>query len=242
MKKGETLVSLDALRLKGFERVEHVSKTSYQDSSMVVIVPSREPYLHTTFVQALQSLAWPMNQRRAMFFVSGGEVGKAYDETLKSLLAHPELGAWKYLLTLEDDTLPPGDAVLRLIEAIEQGPYDGVGGMYFTKGEVNMPMCYGDPAEFTRTGVLDFRPRDVARALRDGMLIECNGIAMGCSLYRLQSFRDVPGPWFVTMQEGAGGATQDLFWCAKARRAGKRFAVDCRVRCAHADWKSGVLY
>jgi GT2 family glycosyltransferase len=235
-------IAVEGLKPLGFERITHVSKTSYQDSSMCVIVPSREPYLHTTFVQSLNSLAWPMNQRRAMFFVSGAEVGKAYDETLQQILAHPELGAWKYLLTIEDDTLPPADGVLRLIEAIEQGPYDGAGGLYFTKGEINMPMCYGDPGEFARTGVLDFRPRDVARAVQNGMLVECNGIAMGFSLYRTQSFRDIPGPWFVTQQEGSGCATQDLFWCAKARRAGKRFATDCRVRCAHADWKNAVFY
>lgn len=205
---------------------------------MCVIVPSREPFLHTTFYQHLQNLQWPMNQRRYMFFVSGAEVGKAYDDQLRGILGHPELSACKYLLTLEDDTLPPSDAVLKLLESIEQGPYDGVGGLYFTKGEVNMPMCYGDPAEFATKGTLDFRPRDVARAIRGGHLVECNGIAMGCSLYRMQSFKDIEGPWFVTNPSN----TQDLYWCAKARRAGKKFAADCRVRCAHADWKTGKFY
>lgn len=237
-------VPLEGIKLAGFERVEHVAKSSYVDSSMCVIVPTRTPFVHTMFVQVLNSLAWPMNQRRFMFFVSGAEVGRAYDEQVQQLLKHEPFSSCKYLLTIEDDTLPPPDGALRLLEAIEQGPYDAVGGMYFTKGEVNMPMCYGDAAEFARSGVLDFRPRDVAAAVANGgALVECNGIAMGFSLYRMQLFRDVPAPWFVTANDPVNGcATQDLFFCAKARRLGKRFAVDCRVRCAHADWQSGTFY
>jgi hypothetical protein len=239
-----TRVPLESVKLKGFERIEHIPKTSFQDTSMCVVIPSREPFLHTTFVQVLQSLMWPMNQRRYMFFVSGAEVGKAYDEQVKAILGVPELAACKYLLTIEDDTLPPPEAVLRLVEAIEAGPFDGVGGLYWTKGEINMPMCYGDPAEFARTGVLDFRPRDVSAAVQNGgAMVECNGIAMGCSLYRMSLFREISAPWFVTLNEpGQGSATQDLYFCSKARRAGKRFATDCRVRCAHADWKTGEFY
>ena len=238
----------------GQQRIKHVPRSSYIDSSMVVIIPSRSPdpvpgggdqwpWLHHAFQQRLQGLMWPMNQRRFMFLVTGAEVGKAYDEQVAAVLAHPELGTVKYILTIEDDTLPPQDAVLKLVESIEAGPFDGVGGLYWTKGEFNMPMCYGDPVEFARTGVLDFRPRDIVQALQRGEIMECNGIAMGCSLFRTQSFRDVPGPWFQTLNElGKGSMTQDLFWCAKARRAGKRFAVDMRVVCGHADWRSGVIY
>jgi len=238
------LVPLEGIKLAGFERLETVPKSSFVDSSMCVVIPTRTPYLHTMFVQVLQSLMWPMNQRRFMFFVTGAEVGRAYDEQVQAFLQNETLASCRYLLTIEDDTLPPPDGVLRLLEAIEQGPYDGVGGLYFTKGELNMPMCYGDPAEFARTGVLDFRPRDVAAAVQGGgSLVECNGIAMGFSLYRMELFRQVPAPWFVTANDPAiGCATQDLFFCAKARRAGKRFAADCRVRCAHADWNNGTFF
>ena len=237
---GDVTKSLKGL---GFQRIEHVPKTSYEDTSMAVIIPSREPFLHHVFVQHLQALMFPMNQRRFMFFVTGAEVGKAYDDQVAGILAHPELGTVKYILTLEDDTLPPQDAVKYLLESIEAGPFDGVGGLYFTKGDFNMPMCYGDPVEFTRTGVLDFRPRDIRAALHQGKVMECNGIANGCSLFRSSAFRDIPRPWFQTLNSSTEGSmTQDLFWCAKARRAGKRFAVDMRVSCAHADWKSGVYY
>lgn len=239
---GEAKKSLAGL---GYERIEHVPRTSYTDNSMVIIVPSREPVLHTVFVQALQGLNFHMNQKRALIFVSGAEVGKAYDEQVAAILAHPELKNWKYVLTLEDDTIPPPDAPLRLVESIEAGPFDAVGGLYFLKGGYNMPQAYGDPVEFARTGVLDFRPRDIRSALQHGEIMEVNGIAMGCSLYRMSAFRDIPAPWFVTRQdstEGQGMGTQDLVFCSKARRAGKRFAVDMRVRCAHVDYSTMTYY
>lgn len=243
MKKERLTIASASKVLLGFERIEHVPKTSFADSSMCVIIPSRDEYLHNVFVQHLQALMYPMNQRRYMFFVTGAEVGKAYDEQIQGILAHPELGTCKYILTVEDDNLVPQDAVLRLVESIEAGPFDGVGGLYFTRGDFNAPMCYGDPVEFARTGVLDFRPRDVVAAIQHGHVVECNGIANGCTLFRTQSFRDVPGPWFVTLNEpGVGAMTQDLYWCRKAKLAGKRFAVDCRVKVAHCDYKTMTYY
>lgn len=229
---------IDSVGLKGFERVEHVPKSSYRDTSMVVLCPLRTPMVHNRVVQAWQSLQWPMNQRRAMFMITGAEVGQAYDDQLAAVLEHPDLGKWRYLLTLEDDNLPPPEAALQLLEAIEAGPFDGVGGLYFTKGDLNMPQCYGDPAEYARTGALDFRPRDIVSAVKQGAIVPCNGIAMGCSLYRMSMFREIPRPWFQTNPSN----TQDLYFCSKAARAGKRFAVDCRVRVGHLDVQTGVVY
>src|SRR5690349_19443640 len=97
----ETMVHVGETGLKGFDRVEHVSKASYRDNSMVVIVPSREPWLHKQFVERLNSLIWPMNGKRAVFFVTGAEVGKAYTEQIQAVLAHPDLSKWRYVLTVE---------------------------------------------------------------------------------------------------------------------------------------------
>ena len=230
--------------MKGYARAEHIPKSSYRDSSMCVIVPTRDDSVRVKWLERFNGIVWPMNQRRYVFFVSGAEVGQAYNDTLKAILEHPELGSCRYLLTIEDDTLVPSDCALKLCESIEVGPFDGVGGMYWTKGDFNMPMVYGDPAEYARSGRLEFRPLDPSAALAAGnTLIECNGIANGCTLFRMQSFRDVSAPWFQTLNDpGVGAMTQDLFWCRKARLAGKRFAVDMRVRCGHIDWKTGIVY
>ena len=230
----------------GYERVELIQGSTYKDSSTVIIAPTRGmiPY---RVVQAWQSLIAPMNQKRAWLFATGHEVGRAYDDMLKFVLADPNLSKWKYVLTLEDDNLPPPDAHIRLLECIEWGKFDAVSGIYFTKGDINMPMAYGDPAEYKRTGVLDFKPRDIRAALANGNVMPVNGIAMGCSLYRMDLFKEIAAPWFVTVAdivEGKGVQcfTQDLWFAERACRAGKTMAVDMRVKVGHLDVNTGTVY
>lgn len=230
----------------GYDRVELLHGSTYRDCSTVVLIPTRG-MVHHRFVSALHGMIAPMNQKRAVMFCAGDEVGKAYDNMICAVLAHPDLSRWKYILTIEDDNIVPADAHIRLLESIEAGPFDAIGGLYFTKGDINMPMAYGDPDEYTRTGVLDFRPRDVVSALAGGHVMRVNGIAMGCSLYRMSLFRELPAPWFVTVADivpdkGPQCFTQDLFFCQTARRAGKTFGVDARVRVGHLDVTTGVVY
>lgn len=231
----------------GFERVEHIIGDTFKDNSTVIVIPTRG-FIHHKVVSSIMNLIAPMNGKRAIIWASGHEVGKAYDAMVRQVvLAHPELSKYKYLMTIEDDNVQPPDAHIRLLETIEWGKYDGVSGLYFTKGDLNMPMAYGDPEEFRRTGVLDFRPRDVREALAAGKVMPVNGIAMGCSLYRMSLFKELPEPWFVTVSdvvEGKGpmGFTQDLFFCERAKRAGKSFAVDMRVKVGHLDINTGLVY
>jgi hypothetical protein len=240
---GEQLASAG----RGFETFGHLQGSTFEDSSTVVVVPTRGLIPHQV-TQRWLSLISPMNQKRGWITAAGHEVGRAYDAAIKNILEHPELGRWKYVLTLEDDNLPPPDAHIRLLEAINYGPkFDAVSGIYFTKGDFSMPMAYGDPDEFARTGVLDFKPLDVRRALERGTLVPVNGIAMGCALWRLDLFREVPPPWFVTVadlipEKGVVSMTQDLYFCRQAREKGKRFAVDCRVRVGHLDVNTGIVY
>lgn len=231
----------------GFDRVDVLPGSTYQDNSTVIVIPTRG-MIHHRVVSAWQSLMAPMNQKRALLFAAGHEVGRAYDAMIQNVLANPELAKWKYVMTLEDDNIPPPDAHIRLLESIEMGPkFDAVSGIYWTKGEYNMPMAYGDPAEYARTGVLEFRPRDVRAAIANGHLMEVNGIAMGAALWRMSLFREFPPPWFVTVSDvipdkGCVAMTQDLFFAERMRRAGKRLAVDFRCRVGHMDVSSGIVY
>lgn len=238
-----------ALEGRGYETIKTLSGSTYKDSSTVVIVPTRGT-INWKVVQSWQQLISPMNQKRAFIFVVGDEVGHAYNNAIKNILADPELSKWKYILTLEDDNLVPVDAHVRLLESINQYGFDAVSGIYFTKGDINMPMAYGNPEEYNTTGVLDFKPRNILEALQHGQVMEVNGIAMGCSLYRMDLFREIQAPWFVSVsdvvsedgKQGVGMMTQDLYFCQNARRAGKRFGVDMRVRVGHLDINTGMVY
>jgi hypothetical protein len=237
--------SLDGL---GFTRIQHIPGSTYRDSSTMIIVPERANRFHVRVVQAWQNLIQPMNQKRGFIYVTGDEVGVAYTNTIKSILADPNLSKWRYIMTMESDNLPPPDAHVRLLESIEAFSLDAVSGIYFTKGPITMPMAFGDPAEYQRTGALDFKPLDLRASLEAGnRVVECNGIAMGCALWRMELFRQIEPPWFVTVADvvegkGVQAFTQDLYFCEKAKRAGKRFGVDLRCRVGHMDLTTGEVF
>jgi hypothetical protein len=230
----------------GFERVELIPGSTYKDSSTVIIVPTRGK-IHFKVVAAWENMFGPMNQKRAKLYAVGHEVSRAYEEMVKFVLTHPVLSTYKYLMTLEDDNLPPPDAQVKLLDSIDAGPLDAVSGLYFTKGDLNLPMAYGDPRSLLDRGVVDFNPRDVVKALDTGNVIEVNGIGMGCAVWRMELFRQFPPPWFITVNEhipaqGTMCVTQDLYFCERLRRAGKRLGVDLRVQVGHINVETEEVY
>jgi hypothetical protein len=169
--------------------------------------------------------------------VERAEVGAAYEAAL-DVIFHSQLADWSYMLTLEHDNLIAPDALLKLIEAIEKGPYDAVGSLYFTKGEAGQPMIYGNPA----TVPISFEPQQIYPD--EHGLQETNGVGMGCTLFRIAALKRLERPIFRTLMgsEGAGLMTQDLYACKKMREAGMRIAVDTNVRVGHLDFTTGICW
>lgn len=210
---------------------------TYKDLSTICVVPTRG-MIHAKVVQCWMGMMAPMNQKFLRMFVIGMEVGAAYSSAVDTILAHPDLSKWQYILTLEDDNMPPPDGLLRLYESIEgqvDGKrYDAVGGIYWTKGAGGQPMIYGDPHIMPR----NFIPqRPVPESVQP-----CNGLGMGFTLFRLAMFRDprIPHPWFRTVQEftpyvGAKAFTQDLWFFDQAGSVGHKFACDTRVKVGHHE-------
>jgi hypothetical protein len=172
----------------------------------------------------------PMNMPIVKVFVEGQEVGEAYDKTIESFVADPNLSKFKYVLTVEEDNMPPPDGLLKLLESIKD--YDAVGGLYWTKGEGGQPMIYGAPDE----SPMHYRPQEV---IPDAVQ-RCNGLGMGFTLFRMSMLRDksIQRPLFRT----APGSTQDLYFFKNAARRGYRFASDNRVKVGHLDPSSGVIW
>jgi hypothetical protein len=209
----------------------------YRDLSTIIVVPTRD-MIPARAVENWMGLMTPMNNRVIRMFVAGMEVGDAYNTAVSTILAHPELSKWKYLLTLESDNLPPPDGLLKLYESIEQ--YAAVGGLYWTKGEGGQPMIYGDPR-----GILNFQPQ----VPRVDTVQECRGLGMGFTLFSLDLFRDaaVPQPWFRTVQEwdpvnGGRAYTQDLFFFENIAKLGYKVACDTRVKVGHLSVEDGVVW
>jgi len=212
---------------------------SYRDLSTIIICPTRGmiPY---RVVQGLMGLMRPMNQKVVgPIFAVGMEVGAAYNAMIESILANPELAKYKYILTIEEDNIPPMDGLLKLYESMDK--YDVVQGLYWTKGEGGQPMAYGDPKVMPK----NFIPQ----MPKTGEVMEVNGLGMGFDLFKLDMFKDpdLPKPWFKTVQEvvpgqGARAYTQDLFFFESAAKAGYKFAVDCRCLVGHLQVETDVVW
>jgi hypothetical protein len=210
---------------------------SYLDCSTVALLPVRDDQpLHWKMSAALNSMIKPMNQPFSLQYLEGMEVADAYNHGIRMILDNPVLKKWRFVLTIEHDNPMPPDGLVRLIETMYAGPWAGVSGLYWTKGEAGVPMIYGDP----RDPESNFRPQP---PVVEGVQ-ECRGIAMGFALWDMDLFREDKqlqvrdGVWFQTKNDwtprtGIEAGTQDLEFSARAGKLGRRFAVDTRVRVGH---------
>ena len=167
-------------------------KNAYRDQSTIMIVPCLDK-IASKVVQNWMGLMTPMNQKFNRIFAMNMEVGAAYSSTIETILAHPELSKWKYIMTLEHDNLVQPDCLLKLLEDIELG-YDAVGSLYYTKGIGGKPMAFGEVHRHP-VGFEPFQPPP-------DTVTPCNGLAMGATLFRLEMFKDprFPKPLFETVQ------------------------------------------
>lgn len=213
---------------------------TYRDLSTIIVCPTRG-FISARIVQSWQGLIRPMNQKvLGPLFMEGMEVGEAYNQVLKMILENKDLAEFKFVLTLEEDNAPPADGLMKLYEHIDE--YDAIGGLYWTKGEMGQPMCYGDPRVMPLNFIPQVPPPD--------SVTPCNGLGMGFTLFRMEMFKDSRfeyGNWFKTKQEvvpggGAQVMTQDLYFFQKAREMGYKFACDARVKVGHYDAANQLMW
>lgn len=221
------------------EKIERLSKANtYKNLSTICIIATRGT-IPAKVLNSWFNLITPMNQAFIRLFAMGMEVGVAYSQTIEMILNNPELSKFKYILTLEEDNIPPPDGLLNLYENIEN--YSAIGGLYFTKGELGQPMIYGDPTQQQ----INFIPQ----LPKLNTIQECNGIGMGFSLFDINIFRDerIEKPWFKTVQQIVPNQpikqyTQDLYFFEKIRKLGYKVACDTRVKVGHYDLNSDIVW
>lgn len=209
---------------------------SWKRQRIIVVMPASHD-ISSKVVLTWLNLGFPPNNGVVRILAQDMEVGEAYSEAVSQIIAHPDLGQWEYILTLEHDNMPPPDGVIKLIERMENHPeYACVGGLYFTKGEGGVAQIWGDP----RDPSVNFRPQVPV----DGQLVECVGTGMGFNLWRVSMFKDerLRRPWFKTLKGAEGFATQDLYFWGNARQFGYRCAVDCGCKTGHYDKERDIVW
>ena len=122
-----------------------------------------------------------------------------------------------HLLTVEDDTFPPDDALVTLLAHRK----DVVCGWYPKRQAIRE----GAPIVI-KNGI-----RQHLNDPADGSLVELYTAVMGCTLFDMRVFERIQMPWFVTTPQ----LTQDSFFSQKAREAGFTLWCDTSIRCRPVD-------
>jgi hypothetical protein len=209
---------------------------SWKDMSTVWVFPAGKT-IPTKVVLSWLNMIGPPNGRLFKIATIGMEVGEAYTDAIKQILANPVLAACKYLLTVEHDNIPPSDGLVKLQKQMEAHPeFACIGGLYWTKGPDGVPQIWGDPKD----PITNFRPQ----VPRTGQLVECCGTGMGFNLWRMDLFKDsrLRQPWFKTIADETGAATQDLYFWGDARKYGYRCAIDCSILVGHYDVEGDIVW
>ena len=221
------------------ESADRLEKSrSYKDLSTIIICPTRGQ-IPAKVVQSWLGLMKPMNQKViGPLFAIGMEVGEAYNSMFEMVINNPDLSKWKYILTIEEDNMPPADGLLKLYESMDE--YDVVQGLYWTKGDGGQPMIYGDPKVMPKSFIPQKPIKDTVQ--------HCNGLGMGFNLFKVDIFKNpnLKKPWFKTIQEvingGARAYTQDLYFYENAAKCGYKFACDTRIKVGHYDFLNDMIW
>jgi hypothetical protein len=217
---------------KGAERIK--KSNIFRDLSTVWVTPTKDHALDDQVVfQSWMSLAKAPNAKFAQWCIANAEVADAYNAAVDVIL-HDKT-PWKYLLTVETDNLPPVDGLLKLYESVDK--YDVVGGLYWMKGDNGTPHIYGNPDE-PGTWAPQVPLEDTVQP--------CNMLAMGFTLFNMDLFRKLPGPWFKTSgpEDGVNQYTQDGWFFKRLfdNKIPYKAACDTRVKVGHIDFETRKIW
>lgn len=216
------------------ESVPSFKRILYHDLSTVIICPTRG-VIPAKVVKSWFDLQKPFSHPiGGPIFAIGMEVGAAYQYLMDMIINNPSINKWQYVLTIEEDNIPPPNGLLKLYESIngyvDGIKYDVMAGLYNLKGPGGIPLIMGDPSK----SLNDCR----VVPPKDNTVQPANVFGMGFTLFRLPMFQHIPKPWFETTSY----ATQDAYFLSKARHRGFKLAVDTRVKVGHYDVKNDKVW
>lgn len=170
----------------------------------------------------LEGLEFPAGVQVKVF----NSFDRPVDENYNNIVQEAINDKADYLVTVEDDTFPQPDAIVKLYELLKQNPMSAVGAWYPKKEE-------------SRQGVhIILKDGERTQLKADGGIHEVYTMAMGCSIYPVKMFTEIPYPWFKT----TAILSQDSFFSQLAREKGYKLLVDTSVKCKHICRITGKIF
>lgn len=141
------------------------------------------------------------------------------------------------VIIADDDCFPPIDAISKLLRHFENGhdivcgmgymrnpPYTTTVGRYFPEGPT---VVKTGPNHYEFAG---FYWLDSLKA--DSGLVEADFCGFPIALISRRAIERIEQPWFGTWIDG-GACTHDVYFGAKAKKAGLKILVDTSIDCGH---------
>ncbi len=170
----------------------------------------------------VENLTIPNGVEFKLFNCWGRKIDEAYNHIIETAIVDKV----DYVVTVEDDTFPPQDALVKLMDLLRKNPKSAVGAWY-PKREKSLE---GVPI------VIKDGKRQYLEV--DNKVHEVYTLPMGCSIFPIEMFMEIPYPWFAT----TANLSQDSFFSQLAREHGWKLLVDTAVRCKHIDRVTGEVF
>jgi hypothetical protein len=149
--------------------------------------------------------------------------GLATKRTLDS--ERRELGAYTHLLCLEDDIVPPADAIAKLLACNAPVAYS----LYCWRRSGHPWSIYRHLFPDSGASWQQDEPYTAAQDYAQERILDVAGVGLGCTLIRADVLRAVP--W--RLLGASGGAHNDWSFAVDCQRAGVRQVAHFGVRCGH---------
>jgi hypothetical protein len=220
--------NVDALHMIGkasvpaLDVVRDVERRYLENGNVKILLAVATQEQAVNGLPCLDGLDLPNNFQFKILNVHGRTIDDAYDYAVQEAIKDDA----DFLFTVEDDTFPQKDAIVRLMQYAINDPL-GVYGAWYPKRTKTRQ----GTAIVLKNGKREFLDDD-------GQMHEVYTIPMGCTVYPMSLFYKVPRPWFVTTNV----MTQDSFLSQLAREAGYTLYVDTAIKCKHIDRETKEIF
>ncbi len=207
---------------------------SLNDFRIVVGTPHSYDTIFKQWFMAYEQLIKPANTRLIMDPNLPLDVNRnnAVEEALKCEA--------EYILFLDHDNVPDSEMLIRLLQA----NVPVIGALYFERKYPHLPLIY--------TFEHDFQTVRVEYNYPKAPVVRCDVIGLGCSLFKMEVFKQLERPWFCYTYKEHTWGTEDIGFFHKLKDANIPVYIDTAHTCGHlssavideGDWeynKKGYL-
>lgn len=201
--------------------------TKPAESKVFIQVLSLDAHIHAELCARL--IVWAKRGAFPSALVGVSPVDHARNEAVRSFFKHN----YDYLFFVDDDTIPPFDAVQKLVKLCEDGAdiATGVTPILRRDDKGNAFTCNNC---FTSSTEDEGGTRMEAVDSDSGIhqVIRCGG---SCLLIKREALMKIGEPWFQIKwnKDYTGYIGEDLSFCDKAKAAGLKIMCDSSVICMH---------